>query len=410
MARKPSVRYWPTRNAYCCWFRGKQYILAEGPKDEMNGPTYLLAIKKFAELVTLHQADTARDANPVRVICETFLTRKQADMSEASLEKYVKFLRSFVDHVDPDGSFPVGRLTPEIVNRWLDAGRRGHVQASGRRNRWGETTVNIAAKVVRSVFRWASNPRKGNLISVNPLDGFSAGRVRSRGREALIGKTPEERAANHARIVKAAPKSFRPFIVCLEATGARPSELANATADAFDGHLGAIVYHSEYNRLDGEYQHKTARRDKDRIIFLTGEALEVVKDLVRQHPRGYLFRPSRAPNRGKGKGKWTRHTICAYFNLIRQKVRIPKLTAYSYRHTFATAWLEQGKPIDQLAALLGNTPETLRKHYSHLLGDSANLRRQLEAFRQSAGTDSSRPVASDGADSGLASGPAPAPE
>src|SRR5262249_18495270 len=148
---------------------------------------------------------------------------------------YIFFLRSFVDHVDPDGSFPVGRLTPEMVNAWLDAGRRGRVRAdNGRRSRWSETTVNMAAKRVTAVFRWAANPRKGNLISTNPLDGFTAGRARSRGREALIGRTPEERAANHARIVAAAPKTFRPFIKVLAATGARPSEIANATADAFD--------------------------------------------------------------------------------------------------------------------------------------------------------------------------------
>jgi integrase len=397
MARKPSVRYWPTRNAYCCWFRGKQYVLAEGPKDEMDGPTYTAAVRKFAELVTLQGADTARDANPIRVVCETFLTRRHDDLSSASMEKYLKFLKSFTDYVDPDGSFPVGRLTPEMVNRWLDAGRRGHVRENGRKNRWGETTVNIAAKVVRSVFHWAASPRKGNLISTNPLDGFTAGRVRSRGREALIGRTPEERAENHARILKAAPKSFRQFIVCLEATGARPSELANATADAFDPNLGAIVYPSEYTRLDGEFQHKTARRGKDRVILLTGESLEIVKELVRQHPRGYLFRPTRAPNRGNGSGKWKRHTICAYFNLIRQKVRIPKLSAYSYRHTFATAWLEQGKSIDLLAELLGNTPETLRKHYSHLLGDTANLRRQLETFRRSGESDKRVSPASGGA-------------
>ena len=56
---------------------------------------------------------------------------------------------------------------------------------------------------------------------------------------------------------------------------------------------------------------------------------------------------------------------------------MPRLTPYSYRHTFATAWLEQGRSVDILAELLGNSPAVIRKHYSHLLGDAENLRRQL---------------------------------
>ena len=47
---------------------------------------------------------------------------------------------------------------------------------------------------------------------------------------------------------------------------------------------------------------------------------------------------------------------------------MPQSTPYSYRHTFATAWPEQGRSVDILAELLGNSPAVIRKHYSHLLG------------------------------------------
>jgi hypothetical protein len=59
------------------------------------------------------------------------------------------------------------------------------------------------------------------------------------------------------------------------------------------------------------------------------------------------------------------------------------LTPYSYRHALATAWLKAGRSIDQLAAIMGNTPNIIRHHYSHLLGDARGLRAELEKFRQS---------------------------
>ena len=33
MARRATVRYWESRNGYCCWFQGHQHVLAEGPDD-----------------------------------------------------------------------------------------------------------------------------------------------------------------------------------------------------------------------------------------------------------------------------------------------------------------------------------------------------------------------------------------
>ena len=73
MARRASVRYWPSRNAYCCWFNGNQVELAEGPDDFPSGPTYQTALRKFIEITTLADADRAKDSNTARVVCEMYL-------------------------------------------------------------------------------------------------------------------------------------------------------------------------------------------------------------------------------------------------------------------------------------------------------------------------------------------------
>jgi hypothetical protein len=62
---------------------------------------------------------------------------------------------------------------------------------------------------------------------------------------------------------------------------------------------------------------------------------------------------------------------------------MPNLTAYSYRHTFATEWLKKGQSIELLAELMGNTPDVIRMHYSHLCGDRAALALEMRKFMDS---------------------------
>jgi integrase len=369
MARRASVRYWPSRNAYCCHIKGQQHVLAEGPDDWPDGPTYSAACKRFGELVCLSTADMAKDQNSVRVVCELFLQHISTRRSAGTLWMRQKYLAAFTDAL---GDVRIRDLTRFAVDAWIDQMRQWRTHPhTGKQTRWANGSIRNALSSIQAAFNWAS---KSGLITKNPLGALPTPTARSRGREALTGRTPAERAANHQKILAAAPKSLRPLLVCLEATGCRPGELMNATAADFDADLGAIVYYANDTRLEGEFAHKTARHGKDRIIFLTGEALEIVRGLVEKYPAGPLFRTRKGT-------AWKGTKVGNRFDLIRKAIGIQKLTPYSYRHTFATAWLEQGESVDILAELLGNSPDIIRKHYSHLLGDTGNLRRQLEAFR-----------------------------
>jgi integrase len=369
MARRASVRYWPSREAYCCWFKGHQHTLAEGPDDFPDGPTYQAALDAFKALTALGSAESAGDKNTCRVVCEMYLRHISTRRKEGTLKVRQRFYGPFTDEL---GETEVRALTHHSVYSWLDTMRqwRKHPK-TGRLTRWTNSSVRNACTSLQAAFNWAS---RTGLITKNPLVGLESPAPRSRGREALLGKNPEERRANHERILAKATKYFRPLVIVLEATGCRPSEIANATAADFDLDIRAIVYPADDKRNEGEFSHKTAGKGKDRIILLSGQALELVKQAAREHPRGPLFLTRR-------KAPWTERDIAKSFRDLRVKIGMSHLTAYSYRHTFATAWLEQGRSVDILAELLGNSPIVIRKHYSHLLGDRQNLRQQMDAFR-----------------------------
>jgi integrase len=167
---------------------------------------------------------------------------------------------------------------------------------------------------------------------------------------------------------------LRRYVIALEATGARPGELANARARDWNDKLGAIVYFRDEVRREEEFGHKTSAK-KDRAIYFTGAALDMVRQAVADKAPGDLIFPTQTG------GVWDCERLAGVFKKIRRRTGMVGVSAYCYRHTFATRWLAQGKPIDILAELLGNTPATIRKHYSHLCSQTGTLRAMLEEFK-----------------------------
>src|SRR5262249_10516785 len=157
---------------------------------------------------------------------------------------------------DELGEVAAGQLTHHAVYAWLDERRQWRTHPRTKQpTRWTNGSVRGACTSLQAAFNWAA---RTGLITKNPLVGLESPKPRSRGREALRGRPPEERQANHARILAAVTKYFRPMVVVLEATGCRPCELAHATAADFAPKLRAIIYHAEDKRREGEFSHKTA--------------------------------------------------------------------------------------------------------------------------------------------------------
>jgi integrase len=378
MARKPSVNYWASRSGYGCWFEGKQYILAEGPDDAPRGPTYLAALDKFKERLALSYAGEAKDRNTVRTVLELHLQHLAAKPSISPSTVRMRQLRFKYFCEAGYGEKAIRDLTPFDVLEFCRSKRKPRFDEKAKRVcKWDDGNVRLFIDNLNAGLNWAA---RTGLITKNPAHGLGREgfRAKTRGRECLVSP------AQHERILTAATKAFRPVIVCLEATGARPSEIVKATADAFDPQIGAFVYYPHETRKEGEHSHKTSGDEQRvRVVYLTCEALEIVKGLVRKHPTGPLFRPQMPKRKKDSWPGWSGDEINNRFRKIRDKVGVPKLTSYSYRHTFCTRWLEQGRDIERLAELVGNSPRIIRKHYAHLCKRRPQLREELEAFRDS---------------------------
>src|SRR5262249_39066059 len=113
MPRKPSVRYWPTRNGYCCKVGGKQHMLAAGPDDAPAGPTYLSALTAFHQLMEEGQLNSAGDSNTARVVLSAYLEHVQTARKPGTYRLRQGACALFCERW---GTVPCNKLKPLHVN------------------------------------------------------------------------------------------------------------------------------------------------------------------------------------------------------------------------------------------------------------------------------------------------------
>ena len=355
MARKASVRYWPTRGGFCCHHMGRQHLLAKGPDDWPDGPTYTAALKAFSRLVLGEVEKTLT----VKELVDKHLEWLQARRKPATLRTKRARLKQFCHDL---GGRAVECLRNYDLETWAD---RQRVE-----RKWSDSTIRTSLAAILSCLRWATSR---DVIKVNPVGKVEMPRAASRGAEVVL--TPEEEAA----VYHAAKGSTKDLIGFLRDTGCRPGEAAAAEARHYDADLRAIVLPAQAR--EGEATHKTAKTGKARVIYLRGESLAIVQRRLRRNRTGPILRSSRPHRLGDQKGQcwaWTSEAIKEALGRLKKKTGIKRLMAYSFRHTFAVRWLRARKPIAVLAEVMGTSLQMIVKHYGHLADQRDYIRNVVD--------------------------------
>jgi integrase len=287
---------------------------------------------------------------------------------------YTRSFQGFVDARDADGRTigdkPALDLTTDDVYLYCRRRENGEAISAERKRkanrecRWTDGTVRNLIGNLRAALKWAVSTGK---IASNPLAGIKQPTARCRDETFAI--TAEE----HAALMTTRSQPFRDLVVCLQATGARPSELRRATrVNCVEiGNTLAIVYKAKAKCRPGQRSHKTGRKGKDRtILFPPGSpALAVLRRLLAEaktdEERLFKSDDHRRPNTLKG--KWTEKQIGYRFQYLRERLGLRSdLSAYGYRHAFAVALVRAGTPFERIADLMGNSVKMIEDHYGHL--------------------------------------------
>ena len=274
-------------------------------------------------------------------VCDLFLDWSQKHNDRRTYDWYCSYLESFCTLW---GAVPAADLKPFHVTRWVDE----HPS-------W-KSSRRCAITAVKRAFNWAVDE---GLLPVNPLKKVRKPKAVARERTL----SAEEREQILAAIKD---RPFREFVVALQETGCRPSEVARVTA-------------AHYHRVHGTWvfppdEHKTGKRTgKPRIVYLTQAMVELTERLIAAYPDGPLFRGRR------GGRPFSRNAIrCRFRNLRKKLPHLAGVVAYTYRHSFATDALERGVGLAEVAELLSHTTtDMLMRHYQHLSQHREHLRQAV---------------------------------
>ncbi len=382
MPATPQINYFKSRQGYYTQYKNQQRLLAHGPKDEPDGPTYQAAVKKFAEIMHLAKADKADNTNLVCTILELYAKHLKNQGRTRTLEMVTGCLESANEDF---GNLRYEELKRYHVQKWLDRMGMERGRSKGNRLRkWGDSMKRIALDKLQCAFSWAEQQ---GLVSYNLIDrkarkALGIRRKGSRGREYVLN------AGEHDDMVAIAKPYFGDVLNFLQETGCRPGEAYNCEAMHYDRAMGAIVY--RWDATVG-YIHKTAQKTgRDRVIYLSSDMVALVERLCKGNPTGYLFR-------NRDGGQWTNSSVYLMLKRLRDRLKLTsKMIPYSYRHTFATNWLKSGGSIKVLAELMGNSVAIIEQHYGHLDADREKMRKLLCTFSvEQKARANSTPLASD---------------
>jgi len=339
MAKQSKPWFRESKGTWYATLDGRKVSLGvKGREDEAE------AVKAWHRLMADGQKPKAATvkAATVKQVIDGFLADAEGRVTPGCQRNYRLFLLPFCKRFAPRGA---------------EALTVAEAEAYARKPEWSMTYRSNFLASLTSAYRWAE---RGQVIDRNVLRHLRKPPKASRGAKALVS------ADDHARLVAYASPLFRPFLELLWLTGARPGEVAGLKAEDIDFvQAVAVLTH-----------HKTAHLGKSRTIFLSPEAIAVLRERIAIHPEGLLF-----PGELKGERLSAQAIGRRLFRLC-EKAGVKPCIAYGYRHTFATDALANGVPDAQVAALLGHSGTAmLHKHYSHLTGQARALRDALGKIR-----------------------------
>jgi len=159
-------------------------------------------------------------------------------------------------------------------------------------------------------------------------------------------------------------------ITILAKTGMRPHELMPDSDNKAKGLKWSDV---EFG-VDKELQKKYVKITVPKQLSKTGKARTVYADKVA------LWHFQRLKE--KCDGRWQaiskifdsdfRTTFKTFLTWANMKYNAngEAYCMYSFRHSYATWKIEEGTPIEQLATVMGNSPQIIHKHYSHAMASN----------------------------------------
>jgi integrase len=287
-------------------------------------------------------------------------------------------LMILADYLGESPLYLIENKVDDLVAKWRAEGCRYHARdklgrPTNRRPRpISDAGINERLKILRAILGHA-HLRARVLATAPRIPLLKKKRAAPGAGEPIRYFTPDERA----RFLRYADGETADLFQLAVLSGMRPGELFHLLVGSVDLRQKKILVQAGPcpHCPDGRWIPKTGNF---RAIDIAPALLAILRRLLKGKPdsafvidneHGKPF--SRLIGSG---GRFVR-------TLKKAGLNRKGLSIYSLRHTFAADLITAGRPIQEVAALLGNTPRTCELHYAHLMpGRTAEAVKALKAI------------------------------
>jgi integrase len=228
--------------------------------------------------------------------------------------------------------------------------------------------VNLLSGFYNDLMEYKRVP--GLQIAKNPVEDLPEKAREQLRSEYDWSKTPFiEKLADVKRVYDI----LHPPLTIMYAVGAlaglRPGEARALRAENvwFDRHLIHVCESVRNSRLG------PPKNGKARDVLILDSLRPILERWVAEMGgTGLLFRPSskRGGRPGKPPTYIQEHTMKRHLVAALRSCKLPEITWYeATRHTFASQWVLEGKPIGRLAKMMGHSETEVTERYAHLRAD-----------------------------------------
>lgn len=326
----------------------------------------------LAETLRTEQVEGNEDQQPAVPAVPSFTAyaesvienRLTATLAKGTLGLYRAALKALTAFY---GDTPLDGVTPAT---WLDY----RAFRAGVRNSSHGTKKTVSARTINADQQFASRILNEAVldghIAANPLAGMKKLREQKRPRRYL---TKEE----IGRLIDAAPKHFRPFVIAAVYTGARKSELTALRWSDIDFERGKItLVRSKVGNVDAIDLHPAVRT----------ALLRLRQRRTKTGPGDPVF----LSRRGTAFTNITKSWAIALRGAGLEGR--PGLTPHALRHSFATHFLEGGGAVTDLQQQLGHAALATTQIYAASLSERRRAAVMALDFKRKKGA-TKRPVA-----------------
>lgn len=298
--------------------------------------------------------------------------------SDETYKTYKSYYRRYIKGVFGDSE--IDEIESSNILKFKECMENG-TNDSGKE--YSPETINKCINILCNIFNFAVSPLKSLEAKNNPMIGIKRNKVPYTVKQTWT----DEQISLFLKSDQAKDSHYYAMFCCQLILGPRPSETCGLGESDYIPEQQTFTMHRTYNKY-GVLEDHMKGKNSYRPVYLPGILNSIVrqkllwkKEKQLEYPdlfdNDFLFTTEiGTPVRPNHLYRMFTRTIERYNKAHNQK--LPEITLYECRHTFATTNYERGESEKVLSEIMGNTPATFLQKYAHIRGDKK--RQSLDEF------------------------------